>query len=63
MADPGYWRKTGFRSRAIRVVSIGAPMFLSLILFRLTRQGYVWSPALDFEDRVVFSTLIPGAQY
>jgi hypothetical protein len=39
-------------------------MFLSLILARFNRTArYSWSPALDLRDRVVLSTLIPGAQY
>ncbi len=39
-------------------------MFLALILSRLNRSArFSWSPALNFEDRSVYSTLIPGAQY
>ena len=44
-------------------------MVLSLILSRFARAGrplrnrFVWSPALDLRDRVVYSTLLPGAQY
>jgi len=39
-------------------------MFLSLILSHLNRAArYSWSPALNFEDRSIYSTLIPGAQY
>lgn len=39
-------------------------MFISLILSRLTRSArFSWSPALDFDDRTIYSTLIPGAQY
>lgn len=39
-------------------------MFLALILSRLNRSArFAWSPALNLEDRRIFSTLIPGAQY
>jgi hypothetical protein len=39
-------------------------MLLSFILARLSRSArFVWSPALDLNDRVVYSALIPGAQY
>lgn len=39
-------------------------MLLAFILSRLNRSArFVWSPSLDFSDRAVFSTLIPGAQY
>jgi len=39
-------------------------MFLSLILSLLNRSSrFAWSPALDLEDRTIYSTLIPGAQY
>lgn len=39
-------------------------MFLSLILSRLNRSArFSWKPALNLDDRAVFSTLIPGAQY
>lgn len=39
-------------------------MFLTLILSHLSRSTrFVWSPALNLEDRSVYSTLIPGAQY
>jgi hypothetical protein len=39
-------------------------MFLSLILSRLNRSArFSWSPALSFEDRSLYSTLLPGAQY
>ena len=39
-------------------------MFLALILSRLYRSArFFWSPALNFEDRSIYSTLIPGAQY
>jgi len=39
-------------------------MFLSLILAHLNRASrFKWSPALNLEDRSVYSTLIPGAQY
>ena len=39
-------------------------MFLSLVLARLNRSArFIWTPALDLTDHVVYSTLIPGAQY
>ncbi len=39
-------------------------MFLSLILSFLNRTArFSWSPDLDLDDRAVYSTLIPGAQY
>ena len=37
-------------------------MFLSFLLARLNRSArFVWAPALDLEDRTVYSALIPGA--
>ena len=46
----------------------GPIMILAFVLSRLNRYvapqaRFVWSPALDFQDRAVFSTLLPGAQY
>jgi hypothetical protein len=39
-------------------------MFLALLLSRLNRSArFSWSPALNLEDRTIYSTLIPGAQY
>jgi hypothetical protein len=39
-------------------------MFLSLLLSRLNRASrFTWSPALNLEDRTIYSTLLPGAQY
>jgi hypothetical protein len=39
-------------------------MFLAFILSRLNRSPrFSWSPALNFDDRSVYSTLIPGTQY
>jgi hypothetical protein len=39
-------------------------MFLTFILSRFHRSArFAWSPSLDLKDRVVLSTLIPGAQY
>ncbi len=39
-------------------------MFLSLILSLINRSPrFSWSPALNLEDRSIYSTLIPGAQY
>jgi hypothetical protein len=40
----------------------GVPMFLALILSRFARSPrFVWSPALDFGDHAIYSTLIPSA--
>ena len=42
----------------------GVPMFLSLLLSWLNRSSrFTWSPALNLEDRAIYSTLIPGTQY
>jgi hypothetical protein len=39
-------------------------MVLSFILTFLSRSPrFVWSPSLDWSDRAVYSTLLPGAQY
>jgi hypothetical protein len=39
-------------------------MFLTFILSYFNRSArFAWSPSLDLKDHVVFSTLIPGAQY
>jgi hypothetical protein len=39
-------------------------MLISLILAHLKRKNqFSWSPSLNFDDREVFSALIPGAQY
>ena len=39
-------------------------MFLSLILSYLNRSArFSWSPALNMEDRSIYSTLLPGTQY
>jgi hypothetical protein len=39
-------------------------MFLSLFLSLTSRPArFSWTPALDSEDRSIYSTLIPGAQY
>ncbi len=39
-------------------------MLITLILSYLNRsRRFSWSPALSFEDRSIYSTLIPGAQY
>lgn len=39
-------------------------MFLTLLLSRINRSArFAWSPALNLEDRSIYSTLIPGAQY
>ena len=39
-------------------------MFLAFILSCLNRSPrFSWSPALNFDDRSVYSTLIPGTQY
>ena len=39
-------------------------MFLALLLSRLNRSArFSWTPALNLEDRSIYSTLLPGAQY
>ncbi|RDI59263.1 hypothetical protein DES45_104174 [Microvirga subterranea] len=39
-------------------------MFLSLLLSWLNRSSrFAWSPALNLDDRAIYSTLNPGAQY
>jgi len=39
-------------------------MFMTFLLsFLARRTGYAWTPALDFEDGQLYSTLLPGAQY
>jgi hypothetical protein len=39
-------------------------MFLTIFLSRLNRSArFSWKPALNLEDRSIYSTLIPGAQY
>jgi len=39
-------------------------MFLSLILSRMNRSvRFSWTPALNLEDRAIYSTLLPGTQY
>lgn len=39
-------------------------MFLTLILSHINRSArFVWSPDLNLDDRSIYSTLIPGAQY
>lgn len=39
-------------------------MFLTLILSFINRSArFSWSPALNLEDRSIYSTLIPGTQY
>ena len=39
-------------------------MFLALILSRFNRSArFSWSPSLNLEDRSIYSTLLPGAQY
>jgi hypothetical protein len=39
-------------------------MILTFLLARLKRsRRFVWSPALDLENREIFSALIPGVQY
>jgi hypothetical protein len=42
----------------------GYVMFLTFLLSRLARKPhFLWSPALDLDDHVIYSTLIPGTQY
>jgi hypothetical protein len=39
-------------------------MFLSLLLSYLNRSAsFTWSPAVNFDDKTVYSALIPGAHY
>lgn len=43
-------------------------MFLTLILARLNRakpagKSFSWSPALNLEDRSIYSALIPSTHY
>lgn len=64
MAVASIWRVTRIIRRSKTSATKGVPMFLSLILSRLNRSArFSWSPALDFKDRSIYSTLIPGAQY
>jgi hypothetical protein len=58
------WRVTRIIRRSKTSATKGVPMFLAFILSRLNRSArFSWSPALNFEDRTIYSTLIPGAQY
>ena len=58
------WRVTRILRRSKTASTKGVPMFLALILSRLNRSArFSWSPALNLEDRSIYSTLIPGAQY
>ena len=64
MAVTPNWRVTRIRRRSKTAATKGVPMFLAFILSRLNRSArFSWSPALNFEDRTIYSTLIPGAQY
>jgi hypothetical protein len=58
------WRVTRIIRRSKTSATKGVPMFLAFILSRMNRSArFSWSPALNFEDRTIYSTLIPGAQY
>ncbi len=58
------WRVTRIRQRSNKEPTKGVPMFLAFILSRLNRSArFSWTPALNLEDRSVYSTLIPGTQY
>ena len=64
MAVASIWRVTRIIPRSKTPAAKGVPMFLAFILSRLNRSArFSWSPALNFEDRTIYSTLIPGAQY
>jgi hypothetical protein len=64
MAAVSIWRVTRIIRRSKTSATKGVPMFLAFILSRLNRSArFSWSPALNLEDRTVYSTLIPGAQY
>ena len=64
MAVTSIWRVTRILRRSKTAATKGVPMFLAFILSRLNRSArFSWSPALNLEDRTIFSTLIPGAQY
>lgn len=64
MAEASIWRVTRIIRRSKTTATKGVPMFLAFILSRLNRSArFSWSPALNFEDRTIYSTLIPGAQY
>lgn len=58
------WRVTRIIQRSNKGPTKGVPMFLAFILSRLNRSArFSWTPALNLEDRSVYSTLIPGTQY
>jgi hypothetical protein len=65
MADPSIRRVTFAVCRCNTFSAKGIPpMLITLILSYLNRsRRFSWSPALSFEDRSIYSTLIPGAQY
>ena len=64
MAEASIWRVTRIIRRSKTAATKGVPMFLAFILSRLNRSArFSWSPALNLEDRTIYSTLIPGAQY
>ncbi len=64
MAVTSNRRVTRMIRRSKTSATKGVPMFLTLILSRLNRSArFSWSPALNLEDRTIYSTLIPGAQY
>lgn len=64
MAVVSIWRVTRIIRRSKTTATKGFPMFLTFILSHLNRSArFSWSPALNFDDRTIYSTLIPGAQY
>ncbi|MCC2653407.1 MAG: hypothetical protein K0Q60_3573 [Microvirga sp.] len=64
IAVASIWRVTRIIRRSKTAATKGVPMFLAFILSRMNRSArFSWSPALNFDDRSVYSTLIPGAQY
>ncbi len=64
MAAVSIWRVTCIIRRSKTPATKGVSMFLALLLSRLNRSArFSWSPALNLEDRTIYSTLIPGAQY
>ena len=64
IAVASIWRVTRIIRRSKTTATKGVLMFLAFILSRLNRSArFSWSPALNFEDRTIYSTLIPGAQY
>jgi len=64
MGDLAKWRVTCTGRRSKTPTTKGVPMFLSLLLSYLNRSPrFAWKPALNLQDRSIYSTLLPGAQY